>query len=145
MEKTIFALKGRAKVGKTSTIKIIYDLFKNNYESATFNEIIFNTDIDPDIKVIIAIDGIKIGIESQGDPYGRLKDSLTDFVENGCQIIICASRTKGMTKNWIEYYSNHFKIEWIKKQISQNKENQNRDNQAQANKIFEEVKNLIQE
>ena len=140
MKNTIFSLRGKAGTGKTTTIKIIYDLLKQNYLNANCDEIILKTDI----KIIITINGIKIGIESQGDPNSRLEDSLKYFVENGCQIIICAARTRGMTNDWIKQYSNQFEIKWIEKQVSGNEENQNDDNQLQAKHIFEEINKLIQ-
>ena len=44
-----------------------------------------------DVKAIMDINGHKVGIESQGDPNGRLKESLSDFVKAKCSIIICAT------------------------------------------------------
>lgn len=38
-----------------------------------------------------------IGIESQGDPNSRQHESLDLFLKNNCDIIICASRSRGET------------------------------------------------
>ena len=59
-----------------------------------------------DILLTIKIGKIKIGIESQGDPNSRmiydntikkLADKELDPELGGCQIIVCATRTEGMT------------------------------------------------
>lgn len=123
MENTIFVLQGKSNIGKTQTIKKIYDLLHNQYfntETTRYNEPIMINDyiIGADIKIILKINDVNIGFESQGDPNGRLDDSLKFFVEHECKIIICGARTRGMTKDWIKEYSNQFKIKWIKKNIS---------------------------
>lgn len=134
MTKTIFALRGKAKTGKTTTIKKVYELLKNKYTKSNQTEFIVHTDI----KIIIIIDGIKIGIESQGDPGSRLDDSLKDFVDSQCDIILCAARTRGMTNNWINEYSNQFKIVWIEKQTVQESDEES-ENQRQANEIVQMI------
>ena len=148
MQNTIFVLQGKANIGKTQTIKEIYNLLQNKY---------FNTEttnyIEPvaphfdmfgaDIKTILRINNINIGFESQGDPNSRLDDSLKFFIEKECQIIVCAARTRGMTNDWIKEYSNKFKIEWIQKNISDNKNNEKKENQEQAQEIANTISILI--
>lgn len=137
MQKKIFVLKGRASSGKTQTIKEIYKLLKIQYPEAEIEIFINKTDI----KVIFIIYGIKIGIESQGDPNSRLKNSLKEFATKGCSIIICASRTRGMTNTWIEEYAKEFKITWIEKKISRDMSSEQMllDNKIQALEILEQL------
>lgn len=54
--------------------------------------------------MVLTINGVKIGIESQGDPEkkSRLPQSLKEFVDNGCSIIVCARRTRERTFNTVE-------------------------------------------
>jgi hypothetical protein len=47
--------------------------------------------------IISNINGHKIGIERERNPYSRLGDSLNDFETEGCDIIFYASKTSGMT------------------------------------------------
>ena len=136
MEKTIYVLYGRSNIGKTSTIKIIFELLKQQYPDA----IIETYCINGDIKVIITINNIKIGLESQGDPNARLKDSLKDFTDKDCTIILCAARSFGMTHDWIKDYSSQYKIIWIKKIISEEILKNDLVNQKQAQII---VKNYL--
>ncbi|MDR0786080.1 MAG: hypothetical protein LBE74_09430 [Treponema sp.] len=106
---SIFALYGRSNCGKSESIKNVFNLLKSKYPSAKVNMVFTGTDI----KVIMAtIKGLYIGIESQGDPYSRLEQSLIDFENAGCDIIFCASRTRGMTVDWINSHRGKYIIDW---------------------------------
>src|SRR3989304_3812381 len=91
--RTIVAVRGVANLGKSASIKKTYQLLKSAYPNAIFDEIVVSTDIT----IIIAINGVKIGIESQGDPNRRLFSSLNRFVQAGCKVIVCATRSRGKT------------------------------------------------
>lgn len=104
MNKTIIAIYGRANEGKSETIKLICQNMIKNFPIAIPSEI--NIDYSGDILLTITIGSIKIGIESQGDPNSRMisEDTIKKladitFDENlgNCDIIICATRTDGMT------------------------------------------------
>lgn len=100
--KTIIAIKGLEDNGKTSSIiKIFDDLIKEN----TQNEILFrsepysndNKDFHAVIICTFIEKKIKIGIASAGDPDSNQLDCLKKNIEHDCDIIICASRTRGET------------------------------------------------
>lgn len=91
MKKTIIALVGQGGKGKSSTIKLFFELLKTSYPTLKINLI----NRGGDITVIVEFNSIKIGIESQGDPESRLGKSLDLFVKEGCKIIVCSCRTKG--------------------------------------------------
>lgn len=66
--KKVISLFGRAQTGKSITIKKVYKILKEKYANLE----ILTEILKGDIQVIIKIKGIKIGIESQGDPrFGR--------------------------------------------------------------------------
>lgn len=114
--KNIYALYGRGDIGKTSTIKEVYNLLIKKFGK----EIIVETDTNifsekGDIRVTVKINGKLMGIESQGDPDSRLKASLDIFVKVNCDIILCATRTKGTTVDSVKELEPEYKIEWIKK------------------------------
>lgn len=91
--KTVIANRGVEKQGKTTSIKKVYAELKQKYP-----QLIIHSELDNgDVKAIVEIGGIKIGIESQGDPYSRQGQSLQDFLAAGCEIILVACRTKGDT------------------------------------------------
>ncbi len=139
MKHKIIAVWGTSNTGKTETIKKVYELRLKKYPAA--KEEPFRMRVD--IKVVITIDGIKIGIESQGDPNGRLDDSLKCFVKKGCNLIICATRTSGMTVNFVQEYEPPYTIKWREKLSTDKRENQRRANGDMARKIMSDVQQFI--
>ncbi len=107
----IVALSGVGNSGKTTTINEVFTLLQSKYPAAITNIIIQRVDI----KVIMTINGKKVGIESQGDPNSRLEKSLACFVNANCDVIICATRTSGMTVDWVNNYKSTHKIDFISK------------------------------
>ena len=136
--KNIYALYGRGDIGKTSTIKEVYNLLIKKFGK----EIIVETDTNifsekNDIRVIVKIKGKLIGIESQGDPNSRLKVSLDIFVEMNCDIILCATRTWGTTVDFVKLLEPEYKIDWIKKPDFGNEYEQK--NKELAKNIFDQL------
>ena len=76
MTKKVFALRGIANVGKSDTVKKAYNLLTSKYKNST-NE---HEKLGVDIRSVLTINGAKIGIESQGDPNGRLEESLSFYI-----------------------------------------------------------------
>jgi hypothetical protein len=97
----IYVLQGIGSCGKSQTVSLIFSMLKKKYPSASV-QIMSRGRVD--ITVIMDINGIKVGIESQGDPGGRQVSSLDTFFKNNCAIVICAARTRGMTVDWINAY-----------------------------------------
>jgi len=89
-----------------------------------------------DIKIIMSnIKGHTVGIESQGDPNSRLQQSLQDFYNAGCDIIICATRTAGMTVRWVCNSPGHYGVHFIQ-QVYASSPNQQANNLAMAKRII---------
>ena len=114
--KNIYAIYGRAEIGKTSTVREIYNLLIEKFGK----QIIVETETNifshkGDIRVTVKINGKLIGIESQGDPDSRLKASLDIFVKVNCDIILCATRTRGTTVDFVKQLEQEYNINWIKK------------------------------
>lgn len=108
MNKTIIAVKGIGEQGKSTTIKLLTDLIKTTYPHT---ETVYED--NGDIKVILEVKGLKIGIESQGDPNSRQAKSINDFITENCQIIICSSRTSGHTVwNILDTVKHDYRIIW---------------------------------
>ena len=136
--KNIYALYGRGEIGKTSTIKEVYNLFVEKFGK----EIIVESDTNifseqGDIRIIVKVKGKIIGIESQGDPGSRLKVSLDIFVKIDCDIILCATRTRGTTVDIVKQLESEYKINWIKKQDLGNEYEQK--NKKLAEDIFNKI------
>jgi hypothetical protein len=128
-KKKVFALRGKGNSGKTSTLKRVVEKFEGLH-GALVKRLIDATDI----RAIVSIGGLKIGIETEGDPNGRLEKSLTVFKTEGCVIIICATRTRGMTVKLVEALEPEYEIEWI--EVS---EKIDAEQEKIASKIFDKV------
>ncbi len=101
MENTIIAVYGRAGEGKSETIKKVCQMLIANFPDA--DPSIQAIDYAEDILLTIVIFGIKIGIESTGDPKSRMLDTVVRLGrEEKCDIIICATRTEGATVNKVD-------------------------------------------
>jgi hypothetical protein len=109
--KTIIAVRGVANTGKSGTIKIVYSLLKVLYSTANIEEL----HIGVDITIVMTIEEVKVGIESQGDPSSRLFNSLDHFVKIGCKVIVCAIRSRGATIEAVNSLAGDFRVEWLPK------------------------------
>src|SRR3989339_799959 len=89
-KKVAIAIVGPGNTGKSATLRKVYDHLKAEYPKAVpkIKEEVNNGDV----LAIIEIEGLKVGIESQGDPGSRLLKSLEMFVSLQCEIIVCAAR-----------------------------------------------------
>mgnify|MGYP001590677526 CR=1 FL=1 len=139
MTNKIIALRGVSNVGKSTTIKKVYDLLTAKYKDATSEPPFLGVDI----RVVLTINGIKIGIESQGDPSGRLEESLSLFVKVGCKVIICATRTRGQTVDAVDNLKQNYEIVWLQQEYKANASEQEANNLAMAKKIIMEAEKVI--
>ncbi len=135
---TIIAIRGVGNTGKTKTIKYVYDLVKSKYPEAKIESEICRLDI----RVIFTVNGVKIGIESQGDPSSRLFESIPLFVKSQCNIILCATRTKGKTVQLIKEQE-CYEIIWHEKSFIEGAMKQQESNIKMANTIMKKIVNLI--
>ncbi len=149
MNRKAVALMGITNVGKSWTVKKVYELLLSKYKDAT-------TDEDPkpilpvrgDIRVVLTINGVKIGIESQGDPKGRLvkkpDDSISLFVDVGCEVIICATRKCGQTVDAVNVLGQkNYYVIWFKQEKKKSASEWEQSNLAMANKLVKEAEKII--
>lgn len=139
--KKVIALRGRAKVGKSQTIRKVYDLLLSDYPTAESSHL----KIGVDVRVILTIKGTRVGLESQGDPGGRLEKSLDLFVREGCRVIICSTRTYGSTVEAVKrlQLEEQYDLLWIDQAVVSNALEQQPKNLETASKILAEVKQAI--
>lgn len=121
MTKTIIAVYGRQSEGKSSTIKNTFSKVINDYVNYTVFPPLSQIDLTTDIYLVVTINNIRIGFESQGDPNSRIitqntletlaaNPSSNHFDQNysNCDIIVCASRTSGATVTEVDRVANSF-------------------------------------
>lgn len=94
MKKLVIANWGCGGQGKSSSLKYVFARLSKYPHRILIN--------NGDVKAIVEIKEVKVGIESQGDPDSRMFTSLDDFVKEGCDIIVCACRCWGSTTNKVD-------------------------------------------
>lgn len=139
MNKLVIANKGIRSQGKSSSIKKIFDKLQSKYP----NEVI-TCKKGKEIKATLKINNIMIGIESEGDPDSRIFDSLDDFVEDSCDIIVVACRTKGGTCEKVRSLENEdYEIKWLSNERSMDKSKHDELNDQYAEKIFNMIEDIV--
>ncbi len=117
MNNAIIAVYGRSKEGKSTTAQNVCRLLISGFPTAPYANLItpgLAIDYTADILVTIQIGGIKIGIESQGDPYGRMFKTIEQLAKiEKCDIIICTTRTSGATVNEVDRVANIYSFHTI--------------------------------
>lgn len=138
----IFALKSSGNSGKTTSIKLLPGLLQEKYPRCVVVKTYFG-DAYRDIKLIIEIGQIKIGIESQGDPNSRLCKTLAEFVAQKCDIIICATRMWGQTVDCVNSHLKLYEIEFIDKDKESNESKQDESNRSYAMVLLDCISKVI--
>jgi hypothetical protein len=137
--KKVFALRGKSNVGKSQTIRTVVEMLNAKHPSATIEH---EKATKIDIRVVLTINNLKIGIESKGNPNSRLiKESLDLFVKIGCDLIICATRTSGATVGAVDELAG-FDVEWLDQREQSRVTEQVLGNIAMARQIVEKVEVL---
>ena len=96
MKRLVIADRGCSDLGKSAAVKCVYYLLKSEGYRLELEKWQYREEYG-DIKAIFNFDGVKVGIESQGDPGYDMESTIDEFVEKGCEIIVTACRTKGST------------------------------------------------
>ena len=107
--KHVFALRGKSKTGKSQTIRTVVEMLTEKHPDATVEH---NHTTKVDVRVVLTINGLKVGIESQGK---LVEESLDLFVKIGCDVIVCATRTSGATVNAVNALHG-FNVRWLEQQ-----------------------------
>ena len=109
----LYALQGVANCGKSQTINLLYQRLRTKYPTATIQSMhSWLVDVSG---IMSGVNGMVVGIESQGDPNSRLKNSLGAFAAANCDVIFCACRTRGMTIGWVNWLSPPYHIHFVTK------------------------------
>jgi len=137
--KKLIALWGAADSGKSSTLKIVHKtlskLATNSIEAISVSGV--------DVRDIFVINGVKVGIETQGDPGSRLEETLNILKKEGCKLIICATRTRGHTTEMVSSLNPPYHISWRGQSSVSEETLRDESNDAIAKLILKEVKSFI--
>lgn len=135
MKRTI-ALKGGRNVGKSQTIRTVDELLRAKYPNAKVER---EHRTKAELRVVLTINGVKIGVESTGE---RMRESFDLFVSLGCEIIICATRTKGKTVTAVNALPG-YEVAWLEQQAQSDPIERIFSNLAMARHIVEEIEKSI--
>ena len=109
-------LWGKEKCGKTTTLNHLAGLLSNNFTQIIDSKnktIALPVNVECDNRYIVDYKGKKIGITTHGDNETLLNEDITAL--NGCDLCICAGRTKGETVRFIEKWAKEDEIFWLAK------------------------------
>jgi hypothetical protein len=116
MKKHIFALRGRSSVGKSSTLQLLYKLLLTNPNTKTLYFEALGRKLD--FLAILSIEGVVVGLFNRGDLPDIVQDLLERLVNEKCQVIVCAARTKGEVDNVLKSYGKKYKVSTLQKKAN---------------------------
>lgn len=102
--RTIIAIWHSADMGKTETIRAFANLLITTFpDFEPIQPIPARIPTTGDFTLVVRIQGVVIGITSQGDPGTGLEGRLRNLSDNhGCDIILCSTRTRGETTTAVD-------------------------------------------
>jgi hypothetical protein len=137
--KRVIALFASANSGKTNTLKLVHQSLKKMAERILPEY----SEQGADLRDIFIINNIKVGLETQGDPGSRLKDSLKIFKREECKLIICATRSRGQTMDLVNKLRPIYEISWRGQSWLSKADLRDENNKAIAKLILKEAKMVI--
>lgn len=142
--KTIIAIWHTAEKGKTETVREIAKILIQTFPDInSIDPIPIHVPPKGDFRLVIEINGVKIGLESQGDPntnlMGRLRELVVDFE---CDLIFCTTRTRGETVNAVENISVEFGFDVIWTSTYQLQRNHTLLNNLKAKHLIDLAQNM---
>ena len=100
-QKTIIANYGTENVGKTTSIKLVYNKLHQIITDENCRDLHSPEDNNGDLCAILTINNVKVGISSLGDKCPQHAAWLDELVGEGCAIILAACHDNDDTTNKI--------------------------------------------
>lgn len=100
MIKVIIALQGKGDTGKTTTLKMLIEIIKQNGHVVTTLK-----QYKKDIVIVAEINGKNIGVTTRGDFKSYLATDFAEFEKWSCGLCVCACRCKGDTVDFLKEQS----------------------------------------
>jgi len=96
MKKQMLILKGPGNTGKSTTIKLAFDMFLQwaikNEKSSTVHYLYLT---EREVAAVIEAGSEFIGVATRGDSEKQVKDGLNFFASHQCKVVLCATRSRG--------------------------------------------------
>lgn len=105
VEKTIIANMGEGDVGKTESIILVYEKLRKVAEREKREKGPRRDQTKQrDIREVVEINGVKVGIASDGDTVHIVRRNLDELVNKGCRIILTACRNNHQMVSLLNEY-----------------------------------------
>jgi hypothetical protein len=144
--KKVIALEGPANSGKSETIRIVYEELTTRLVR-TRRHIRFSVEANRKPKetaAVLTVNGIKIGLVSEGDTPETLSKSLLSLELQGCTIIVCASRPTAKCREAVDGLSRSgYEIERIDKKQEPNESDRDSANRKVAQDVVSKITDLL--
>ena len=111
-EKTIIVNFGESNVGKTSSIKLVYQKLRQLIAEEDCQIIHSPEQSNGDLCAILTINNTKVGISSLGDDCPEHFEWLDALVKEECDFIIAACQWGGNTVKNIKGFQSSYRILW---------------------------------
>ena len=118
MKKNLICVRGAGDTGKTTALRKIMSVLIE--KGATVVEWIEPTNCDErtvngDFTAILEYKSLKIGFKTQCDPTfeERVIQAIKQFIEVDCDLVLCASRTRGGTCAAVAMFDEAYDINWF--------------------------------
>jgi hypothetical protein len=134
----LFAVKGRPRSGKGKTVRLVYKKLLATFPDAK-TKLCQRSTNGRDCCAVLSIEGTMIGIESDNHPKDRTASSLKLFFRNRCDVIVCATLTRGSTVKAVKNRFAERKITWFDLPKLVSKSAKDKACRAKADEIFHEV------
>ena len=140
---TIIGLKGRGNSGKSTTIRILYELLlQDGFQLISGN---FKPS-GGDFNSVFTKNGKIVGVTSSGDSYDLVHNNLKELISAKSNICVCACRTFDRvspgTNAAIFEFTNYLN-QFVKKTIDNIDKTQPDTNISDAKKLLSKVNDLI--
>lgn len=90
VQKTIIANYGTENVGKTTSIKLVYNKLHQTITDENNRVLHSPEENNGDLSAILTINNMKVGISSLGDDIKEHAEWLDELIGEGCDIILAA-------------------------------------------------------
>lgn len=144
---TIIAIWHTADMGKTETIRAFANLLINNFQDDLVSIRPDPAFVPPsgDFILVVRINGVVIGITSEGDPGTGLENRLINLADNReCDIILCATRTRGETVTAVDQVAStrNYRTIWTSTYQIEGEDDQQLVNNLKAEHLLDLIQRL---
>ncbi|EHR4996375.1 hypothetical protein ACOIXD_004507 [Vibrio parahaemolyticus] len=129
-----YVLYGASNTGKTSALRF----FAQKLDQIS-TLVAGGIEPDYDFSVVFELKGKRIGVITAGDDEASMVEGFELIDKHNCEIVFCASRTKGQTTDFLYTRYQEEQFRWVSNMFIYNVE------QQQINKCKESVANFMYE